>query len=133
MPWSMLLTMSLLLAPVQPAHIMTPFLAPAGPYAKGHRGTDFAAVRGVVVSPIAGTIAFRGLVAGRPVVTVSSGSEIVELEPVLTLLPVGTRVTRGGRLGVVGVGGHCSRKCVHVGVRINGAYRDGYSRPHLVP
>lgn len=125
--------MTVLLAPVQPAKVLTPFLAPADPYSKGHRGTDFAAVRGVVTSPIAGTITFRGMVAGRPVVTVSSGSEIVELEPVLTLLDVGMRVTRGGRLGIVGVGGHCSHRCVHVGVRLNGAYWDGYKHPHLVP
>lgn len=110
-------------APVTPAHVIAGFRAPAGPYAAGHRGIDLAATTGqAVVSPMTGTVAWSGRIAGKDVVTIASGSTVVSLEPVRSHLAAGTPVHVGDPLGAVGRGGHCDARCVHVGVRMDGAY-----------
>ncbi|NUT58666.1 MAG: M23 family metallopeptidase, partial [Agromyces sp.] len=82
-------------APVQwrwpvppPIRVVSPFRAPASPYASGHRGIDIAVERGAtIVAPESGTISFAGAVAGRNVVAIDHGGGIVSaIEPVDALV-----------------------------------------------
>lgn len=121
--------------PLTPSRVVARFRAPANAFATGHRGVDLAAGLGqAVVSPISGVVDFSGTVAGRPVVTVSDGRRTVTLEPVESGFAAGTLVRAGQRLGHVGWGGHCSLRCVHLGLRIDGNYVEPLGlRPRLVP
>jgi murein DD-endopeptidase MepM/ murein hydrolase activator NlpD len=107
-----------------PGGIVRPFEAPPGPYAAGHRGIDLAAAAGQrVAAPAAGVVQFAGVVVDRPVVTLRVGARtLVSLEPVAAELPVGAAVGAGEPLGTVAGGGHCGGGCLHVGVRVDGAY-----------
>lgn len=118
-----------------PERLLVPYRASADPYSAGHRGADLAAAPGqAVLSPLAGHISFVGVVAGRPVTVIIAGARRLSLEPVSSALRVGEAVVVGQVLGRVGIGGHCSGRCVHVGLRVNGAYVDPLpSRPHLLP
>ncbi|MBQ9916934.1 MAG: M23 family metallopeptidase [Microbacterium sp.] len=108
--------------PVDAVQIVRPFEAPAHRYAAGHRGVDLGGVARVR-SPAAGTIAFAGSVAGRPVVTIDHGDGLVTtFEPVTTVLGVGDPVARGDPIGEVAAGGHVAGGAVHFGVRWNGEY-----------
>jgi murein DD-endopeptidase MepM/ murein hydrolase activator NlpD len=117
--------------PVRPAAVTRGFEAPPTLYAPGHRGIDLAAAAGApVTAPADGTVRFVGAVAGRPVVTLDHGGGVLSTyEPVAanvsttspTLL-VGATVRAGEPIGVVATGGHCEARCLHVGVRIDGAY-----------
>jgi murein DD-endopeptidase MepM/ murein hydrolase activator NlpD len=117
--------------PVRPAAVTRGFEAPPTLYAAGHRGIDLAAAAGALVTaPADGTVRFVGAVAGRPVVTLDHGGGVLSTyEPVAanvsttspTLL-VGATVRAGEPIGVVATGGHCEARCLHVGVRIDGAY-----------
>jgi murein DD-endopeptidase MepM/ murein hydrolase activator NlpD len=100
------------------------FEAPASRYSAGHRGIDIAANRGTdVVAPAAGTVRFAGVVVDRSTVTVASPDGVlISMEPVRSELAVGASVAKGGRLGIVSTGGHCSNGCLHLGVRIEGEY-----------
>jgi len=110
--------------PVSPPRIVAPWVAPAGPYAAGHRGIDLAASPGdPVLAPATGVVTFSGVVVDRPVVTVQVGDEVlVSMEPVVADVARGASVAAGQQLGAVGRGGHCDGACVHVGVRVDGAY-----------
>ena len=117
-------------APVQwrwpvppPIRVVSPFRAPASPYASGHRGIDIAVVPGAtIVAPEPGTVSFAGAVAARGVVAIDHGGGIVSaIEPVDALVAEGQAVAAGDPIGVVSSGGHCSG-CVHFGVRIDGEY-----------
>jgi murein DD-endopeptidase MepM/ murein hydrolase activator NlpD len=111
--------------PVAPQRIVGPYAAPPSPYAAGHRGIDLAAVMGTtVLAPSDATVHFAGVVVDRPVLTLDHGSGILSsYEPVIAEgLKPGDPVVRGSPIGVVGVGGHCSDACLHVGVRIDGGY-----------
>jgi murein DD-endopeptidase MepM/ murein hydrolase activator NlpD len=107
-----------------PWRITRSFEAPATRYSAGHRGVDIRAAPGDVVYAVAdGLVHFSGMVAGRPVVTIElPDATLVSYEPVDADLAVGEHVARGGRLGVVGGGGHCDAACVHLGVRVDGDY-----------
>ena len=110
-------------APVQPATITGGFRAPASAYGAGHRGIDLLAGPGTpVLAPISGVITFAGRVGGKDVVTVSDGRRLVSLEPVVARVDVGSPVAAGATIGTTGAGGHCSLRCVHVGLRIDGEY-----------
>lgn len=109
--------------PVTPIRLVAGFQAPSTAFGAGHRGIDLAALPGQPVrSPMSGVIAFRGVVAGRSVVTIQSGSRIASLEPVVSALVPGQTVLAGASLGIVGLGGHCSMRCIHLGLRIDGTY-----------
>ena len=110
--------------PVAPPRIVKPWVAPAGPYAAGHRGIDLVAAPGTAVAaPAAGEVIFAGVVVDRPVVTVRVGENVlVSLEPVDADVARGASVAAGEQLGKVGHGGHCDGACVHLGVRVDGAY-----------
>lgn len=112
-------------SPVTPVRVLDPFRPPQSAFGPGHRGIDLMALWGQsVTSPISGTITFRGEVGGRPVVSVSDGLRMVSLEPVTTSMAVGQHVTTGQTLGTVAIGGHCSLRCLHLGLRVDGEYRN---------
>ncbi|WP_169746762.1 M23 family metallopeptidase [Demequina silvatica] len=117
-----------LTAPVAPLRADALFVAPAAPWASGHRGVDLlAAVGQVVVAPGDGVVAFSGRVVDRGVVTVDHGGGVVtSLEPVSDAPPAGTAVARGEAFAVVGEDpGHCApATCLHWGVRVDGVYVD---------
>ncbi|MFJ9776635.1 peptidoglycan DD-metalloendopeptidase family protein [Kitasatospora sp. NPDC101157] len=107
---------------------------------------DLAAAPGVEVrAAAAGVITFSGLVAGRPVVTVSHpGSGTPPLRttylPVTGTLPVGTAVAAGQVVGRLAPNGrHCrERDCLHWGLLRGGHYLDplallGTGRARLLP
>jgi murein DD-endopeptidase MepM/ murein hydrolase activator NlpD len=107
------------------------FEAPPTLFAAGHRGIDLAAAAGApVTAPADGIVRFVGAVADRPVVTLDHGGGVLSsYEPVAAnvatssaALMVGATVRAGEPIGVISAGGHCEARCLHVGVRIDGAY-----------
>ncbi|MFF9562781.1 murein hydrolase activator EnvC family protein [Leifsonia sp. NPDC014704] len=110
--------------PVAAPAVSAPYAAPPTRYAAGHRGIDVTAVSGTpVVAPETATVRFAGMVVDRPVVTLDHGGGVLSsVEPVSSVLPVGSAVARGAVIGVVASGGHCGTACIHVGVRVDGEY-----------
>lgn len=110
--------------PVSPPHpIVRPYLAPATPYAAGHRGIDIAVTDGATLyAPDDGVVHFAGWVVDRPVLSIDHGGGVLSsYEPVSTHLTAGQAVRRGQAIGLVEAG-HCATPCLHLGVRIHGAY-----------
>ncbi len=106
----------------EPHAIVRPFVAPATPYAAGHRGIDVRAPGGTVFAPAAGVVHFAGVVVDRPVLSIRHpGGLISSYEPVETALTAGEAVRRGDVIGTV-VAGHCASDCLHFGVRLDGEY-----------
>lgn len=111
--------------PLAPPHpVQAPFLAPATPYAAGHRGVDITAATGLpVVAAASGVVTFSGVVVDRPLVVIRHDDGLVSsIEPVVASVTVGSPVPQGSTIGTVGTGGHCDGSCVHLGVRRDGAY-----------
>lgn len=104
--------------------IVEPFRAPAHVYGAGHRGVDLRLpVGSTVVAPAAGTVAFRGTVVDRPVLTIEHADDLVTtFEPVLSTLNPGDAVAAEQKVGVVVVGGHTPTGALHLGVRRAGVY-----------
>lgn len=105
-----------------PAQVVTPFRPPTDRWGPGHRGVDLAAAPGTPIrAAAAGVIAFAGLVAGHPVVSVAHTAVLrTTYEPVLSTLPIGTVVTAGQVIGML-QDGHpsCSpASCLHWGARV---------------
>ncbi len=126
------------------------FDAPSAPWTAGHRGVDLDATTGVAVRAAApGVVAFSGMVAGRPVVTLQhpgSGNPPLRTTylPVSGTVPVGTAVSAGEVIGTVtdaaasGAEGHCPAVCVHWGLLRGDRYLDplalfGAGRARLLP
>jgi murein DD-endopeptidase MepM/ murein hydrolase activator NlpD len=110
--------------PASGAHaIARPYVAPAGPYAPGHRGIDIRAPDGVaVLAPADGVVHFAGFVVDRPVLSIEHDDGVLSsYEPVQTTLVVGDHVVRGQVIGTV-LPGHCAAVCLHLGVRVDGEY-----------
>lgn len=107
-----------------PATLVASFEAPATAYARGHRGLDYLVQdKANLLTPHNGTIAFAGLVAGKPVVTVNhSGGYRTSFEPACTDLKVGDQVAVGQVFAKVcssGYKSHCFPNiCLHYGLRI---------------
>ena len=101
-----------------------PFVAPATAYSAGHRGIDLTVLPGAEVrSPADGTVTFAGVVVDRPVLTLDVGNGLlVSFEPLESVVAKGDRVARSEVIGRVADGGHCAAGCLHVGVRLRGAY-----------
>lgn len=110
--------------PVAAPHpIARPFIAPATPYAAGHRGLDVRAPAGAEVrAPADGVVHFAGFVVDRPVVSIRhAGGVISSFEPVDPLVATGDRVERGEVIGML-LPGHCATPCLHLGARVDGGY-----------
>ncbi len=76
-----------------------------------------------MLAPADGSVAFAGMVAGRPVLTIDHGDGLVTtLEPLETVLTPGTSVSRGEEVGTIALGGHAEPGTVHFGVRLHGEY-----------
>jgi murein DD-endopeptidase MepM/ murein hydrolase activator NlpD len=102
--------------------VVRDFDAPESPWGAGHRGVDISAPSSALRAPVSGRVHFRGDVAGRGVVTIrTSEGWLVSMEPVVMDPAIGSRVAAGQRLGTIAPG-HCARRCVHVGLRIDGDY-----------
>lgn len=124
--------------PVDPPRVLVrQFIAPATAYSSGHRGVDLAAGNGGVYAPADGVVHFAGVVVDRPVLSIRhTGGLISSYEPVETSLHEGAAVARGDAIGTVLAGtvlagtllagplltDHCSRACLHFGVRRDGEY-----------
>ena len=92
-------------SPTGTVHVLRPFDLPAHNWLPGHRGVDLALpVGGQVVAADDGVVAFAGVVAGTPTVSVDHADGIRT-----TYQPVHARVTRGEAVRegqVIGVLGH---------------------------
>ncbi|PZQ92003.1 MAG: peptidase M23 [Leifsonia xyli] len=107
-----------------PHPIVRPYLAPATPYAAGHRGIDIRAAEGAQLrAPADGVVRFVGVVVDRPVLSIDHGGGVLSsYEPVVATVAAGETVRRGQVIGTV-IAGHCaSGACLHLGVRIDGGY-----------
>lgn len=109
--------------PVAAPHpVVRPFVAPATPYAAGHRGIDIGAPGTEVLAPADGVVSFAGVVVDRPVLSIRhAGGVVSSYEPVEASVAVGDAVTRGQLIGTL-LPGHCAGLCLHFGVRVGGAY-----------
>ena len=108
--------------------VTRPFEAPAHAYGPGHRGADLGAAAGTpVLAAGDGVVAFAGMVAGRPVVSIDHADGLrTTYEPVDPAVGAGQRVTRGSPIGVL-VAGHAGcpvEACLHWGLRRGGEYLD---------
>lgn len=120
--------------------VVAGYEAPEHDYGPGHRGVDVATAGEDIVAPSAGTVAFAGHVADRPLVTIDHGAGLVStLEPVEPTVAAGDRVTRGEVIGTLADGGHAPPGSVHLGARLHGDYIDplgllgALERPILLP
>lgn len=121
---AVVLAAAIWLWPVPAPHaIARPYIAPATPYAAGHRGIDIRAVEGVEVrAPAAGVVHFAGWVVDRPVISLRHpGGVLSSFEPVQPVVATGDRVARGQVIGMLQPG-HCATPCLHLGARIDGEY-----------
>lgn len=106
--------------PLQPRpEVVRGFDLPAKPWLPGHRGVDLAGSPGQpVLAAMPGTITYAGQLAGRGVVTVSTGPRRTTYEPVVPALPVGTVVRSGAVIAhLSSAGSHCApATCLHWGL-----------------
>jgi murein DD-endopeptidase MepM/ murein hydrolase activator NlpD len=108
--------------------VTRPFEAPAHAYGPGHRGADLGGAAGTpVLAAGDGVVAFAGMVAGRPVVSVDHVDGLrTTYEPVDPSVGAGQRVTRGSPIGAL-VTGHAGcpvEACLHWGLRRGEEYLD---------
>ena len=111
--------------PVEPPHHVTrPFEAPPTLYAAGHRGIDLSAQSGdPVYAPADGVVSFAGAVVDRPVLSLMHDGDLISsFEPVDVIVAEGEHVVAGQLVGLISIGGHCSARCIHFGVRLHGQY-----------
>ncbi len=111
-----------------PPQVVRGFEPPPEPWLAGHRGVDVAATAGQDVrSAGAGRVAFAGMVAGRPVVSITHGALRTTYEPVHALVKAGDAVMAGEIIGTLGATpSHCGpgRPCLHWGLRYGEQYLD---------
>lgn len=107
--------------------IVRAFDPPAERWSAGHRGIDLlGADQAQVLAPQDGTVAFRGLVAGRQVLSIDHpGGLRSTYEPVSSTLAPGDAVRRGQVVGQLLPGGDCPPQvCLHLGARRGKDYVD---------
>lgn len=111
------------------------FEKPPQDWLAGHRGVDLAGTPGQpVLAAGDGVVVFAGSVAGKPVVSIDhTGGLRTTYEPVVAEVPVGRRVGRGSRIGVLAAGheGCAAAACLHWGLRRESNGRSG--REYLDP
>jgi murein DD-endopeptidase MepM/ murein hydrolase activator NlpD len=101
-----------------PVEVIRGFEPPAAVWSAGHRGVDLRVAPGEVVrAAAAGTVTFAAVLAGRGVVVIDHGSVRTTYEPVDADAVVGEQVVAGQQIGRLGIGGHCSGRCLHWGLR----------------
>lgn len=109
------------------------FDAPSPNWQRGHRGVDLAGVAGQPVYAAGpGTVAFAGLLAGRPVVSVAHpGGLRTSYEPVTAVVAPGQRVDVSTPLGRLAAGhpGCPAPACLHWGAMWGPAARADYVDP----
>ena len=107
--------------PVSPGAVVRGYSPPPQPWLPGHRGVDLAASPAAQVRAAgAGHVAFAGMVAGRPVVSIDhAGGFRTTYEPVRSAVKVGDAVEQGQVIGlVIGIHPGCAAPaCVHWGAR----------------
>jgi murein DD-endopeptidase MepM/ murein hydrolase activator NlpD len=108
--------------------VSRPFEAPPHPFAAGHRGVDLTGLPGSTVAAAGdGVVAFAGMVAGRPVVSIDhAGGLRTTYEPVDPSVAAGRRVFRGEPIGTLTAGhlGCAAEACLHWGLRRGETYLD---------
>ncbi|HEU0190075.1 MAG TPA: M23 family metallopeptidase [Mycobacterium sp.] len=113
--------------------VLRMFDAPAPNWLRGHRGVDLAGADGQpVLAAGAGTVVFAGLLAGRPVVSISHpGGLHTSYEPVRGSVRAGQSVTAGTVIGelVAGHTGCGAAACLHWGAMWGPASRADYVDP----
>jgi len=104
--------------------VVSAYRAPAHEYGAGHRGVDLATTTGAAVrAPAEGTVAFRGTVVDRRLLTIEhAGGLVSTLEPLESTLSPGDPVSAGDEIGRVASGGHATPGTIHLGVRVDGHY-----------
>ena len=118
--------------------VLRAFAAPVQPWSAGHRGVDLRAWETEVVAPADGVVRYAGWVVDRPVLSIEHDGVISSFEPVTASVTAGDSVTAGQAVGRVEPG-HCAVRCVHMGVRVAGEYRNpllwlgGVPRAVLLP
>ena len=115
-------------APLPSADVTRSFDVLPHRYAAGHRGVDLAGAPGAPVLAAAdGVVAFAGMVAGRPVVSVDhAGGLRTTYEPVDPSVGAGQAVARGSPVGTL-LAGHAgcpATACLHWGLRRGEEYLD---------
>ena len=103
-----------------PATVVEDFDPPAVVWGRGHRGVDLAAAEGTQIrSAAAGTVAFAGMVAGRPVVSIDHADRIrTTYEPVEPAVSAGDTVAAGQVIGTLLPGHRSDGVCaLHWGAR----------------
>lgn len=103
-----------------PATVVEDFDPPAVVWGRGHRGVDLAAAEGTQIrSAAAGTVAFAGMVAGRPVVSIDHADGIrTTYEPVEPAVSGGDTVAAGQVIGTLLPGHRSDGVCaLHWGAR----------------
>jgi murein DD-endopeptidase MepM/ murein hydrolase activator NlpD len=118
----------------EPVSVTRRFEPPPDPYQAGHRGVDLLGAAGAPVhSAGTGVVAFAGMVAGRPVVSVSHpGGLRTTYEPVDPSVAAGAVVSAGTTLGTLRAGhaGCPADACLHWGLRSGEVYLDPLSLLH---
>ena len=121
-------TVALWAAPLADLVVGRPFEAPPHAYGPGHRGVDLV---GAVGSPVLaagdGVVAFGGMVAGRPVVSIDHPNGLrTTYEPVDPSVGAGQAVARGSPIGTLTAGhpGCATESCLHWGLRRGETYLD---------
>lgn len=106
--------------------LLRAFDPPAQRWLSGHRGVDLAAGPGDGVrAPSGGIVSFVGHLVDRPVLVIDHGSGLLtSLEPVRSTLVRGAIVGPGDEVGMIGTGAHCTGRCLHWGLRLDGLYID---------
>ncbi|WP_344232326.1 M23 family metallopeptidase [Kribbella hippodromi] len=98
---------------------MRGFEPPAKPWLPGHRGVDLSGQPGQpVLAATSGTITYAGTLAGRGIITLTTGPRRTTYEPVVPIVTVGTTVTTGTVIGhLSAAGSHCPpTTCLHWGL-----------------
>lgn len=85
-----------------PVTVTRSFNPPEQPWLPGHRGVDLdVPVGSTLYAPADGTVAFAGVVASRPVLSIRHLGITSTYEPVTALVTVGQYVRRGDAIGIV--------------------------------
>jgi murein DD-endopeptidase MepM/ murein hydrolase activator NlpD len=116
-----------------PPAVLRGFDAPSPDWNRGHRGVDLAGTVGQPVYPAGpATVAFAGMLAGRPVISLAHpGGLRTSYEPVRATVRAGQPVNASTVLGLLQAGhpGCAAPACLHWGAMWGPAARADYVDP----